>query len=166
MRLLLFSILTACLTTNALASNPAGDHRDIGRETLATNDGWASFSTGTTGGSSAADNQVYTVHNRRELIAALNNGVYPPPSSNPSNVAKIIYVDGVIDANVDDNNQPLVCSDYYRNNYTLEDYLAAYDPAVWGRTRLPVVRLKMLVLLHNRRNKLGSGSESDPTQRL
>jgi pectate lyase len=48
-------------------------------------------------------------------------------------VPKIIYVDGTIDANVDDNNQPLTCSDYFRNGYTLEAYLAAYDPAVWGR---------------------------------
>jgi pectate lyase len=95
MRLLLLSVSIACLTANALLATPAIDHIDLGRETLATNDGWASFSTGTTGGASAADNQVYTVHNRRELIAALNNGVYPPPSSTPSSVAKIIYVDGV-----------------------------------------------------------------------
>ena len=81
-------ILTVCLTANALLAKSAIDHRDLGRETLAPNDGWAAFSTGTTGGASAADNQVYTVHNRRELIAALNNGVYPPPSSNPSNIAE------------------------------------------------------------------------------
>jgi len=130
-------IVTVCLTANALLAKSAIDHRDLGRETLAPNDGWAAFSTGTTGGASAADNQVYTVHNRRELIAALNNGVYPPPSSNPSNIPKIIYVDGVIDANVDDNNQPLICSAYNRNGYTLEAYLAAYDPAVWGRTMVP-----------------------------
>jgi pectate lyase len=53
--------------------------------------------------------------------------------SNPSNEPKIIYVDGVIDMNVDDDNQPLTCEDYYRNGYTLEDFLATYDPAVWGR---------------------------------
>jgi pectate lyase len=34
---------------------------------------------------------------------------------------------------VDDNNQPLACEDYYRDGYTLEAFLAAYDPAVWGR---------------------------------
>ena len=133
MRLLLLAILTASITTNALPAAAAIDHRDLGRETLAANDGWASLSAGTTGGSSAANNQVYTVHNRRELIAALNNGVYPPPSSTPSSVPKVIYVDGVIDANVDDNNQPLIRSDYYRNGYTLEAYLAAYDPAVRPR---------------------------------
>jgi len=34
---------------------------------------------------------------------------------------------------VDDNDQPLSCADYYRDGYSLEAYLAAYDPAVWGR---------------------------------
>ena len=70
--------------------------------------------------------------NRLELVAALNNGVYPP-SSNPSNTPKIIYVSGVIDANVDDDNQPLTCEDYYRNGFTWEAFLAPYDPAVCGR---------------------------------
>jgi len=80
------------------------------------------------------DSQVYVVTNRAELIAALNNGVSSSTSpSNPSNEPKIIYVDGVIDMNVDDNNQPLPCEDYYRDGYTLGAFLAAYDPAVWGR---------------------------------
>ena len=107
---------------------------DLGREVLPPNDGWASFGTGTTGGSQAVPSQVYVVTNRAELIAALNNGVFSSISpSNPSNEAKIIYVDGVIDMNVDDDNQPLTCEDYYRNGYTLEAFLATYDPAVWGR---------------------------------
>src|SRR6266511_2794509 len=133
MRALWALILTACLITATLLAAAAIDHRDPGREILAPNDGWASFSTGTTGGANAADNQVYTVHNRQELIAALNNGIYPPPSSTPSTLPKIIYVDGTIDANVDDNNQPLTCADYFRNGYTLEAYLATYDPAIWGK---------------------------------
>ena len=132
MRILFTLTISVCLIANLLPSIRA-EQRDLGHETLDANDGWASLTTGTTGGSNAATNQIYTVHNRRELVAALNNGVYPPPSSNPSNVPKIIYVDGTIDANVDDNNQPLACTDYQRNGYTLEAYLAAYDPAVWGR---------------------------------
>jgi pectate lyase len=31
----------------------------------------------------------------------------------------------------------LRCEDYYRNGYTIEAFLAAYDPAVWGRTTNP-----------------------------
>jgi pectate lyase len=107
--------------------------RDVGRETLAAGDGWASLGDGTTGGSAAAAHQVYAVRNRQELVAALNDGVYPPASSTPSNAAKIIYVEGTIDANVDDANQPLTCRDYERNGFTIEGFLAAYDPATWGR---------------------------------
>jgi pectate lyase len=123
------------LVLAALSTTPASavHHRDLGRETLAPENGWASTGTGVTGGSSAAPEHVYTVTNRQELVAALNDGVYPPPSSTPSNTPKIIYVQGVIDANVDDNNLPLSCIDYYRNGYTLEAFLATYDPAVWGR---------------------------------
>jgi pectate lyase len=39
--------------------------------------------------------------------------------------------------NVDDDNQPLACKDYYRNDYTLEAFLATYDPDVWGREEEP-----------------------------
>jgi len=111
----------------------AKDKIDLGREVLPENDGWGSSGSGVTGGSEAVLDQIYTVTNRSELIAALNNGVYPPSSSKPSDTPKIIYVSGVIDANVDDNDSPLTCADYYRDGFTLEAFLAAYDPAVWGR---------------------------------
>jgi pectate lyase len=125
----------ACLVAIVAASPTASaSHRDLGRETLDANDGWASSGTGTTGGSAAAPEQVYFVHNRQELVAALHNGVYPPPNAAaPSNEPKIIYVVGTIDGNVDDQNQPLECPDYYRNGFTIEAFLATYDPAVWGR---------------------------------
>jgi pectate lyase len=116
-----------------LVTLDAQSSRDLGRETLDVGDGWASLDAGTTGGSGAAAGQVYTVRTRRELVAALNDGVYPPASNMPSNVPKIIYVDGTIDANVDDDNQPLACADYQRNDFTIEGYLAAFDPATWGR---------------------------------
>ncbi len=127
--IVLFVIAIAAAGTPTMAASD----RNLGTETLAENDGWAALSPGTTGGSLAAADHVYTVTDRQELIAALNDGIYPPPSSTPSAIPKIIYIDGTIDANVDDNNQPLSCEDYYRNGYTLEAFLAAYDPAVWGR---------------------------------
>jgi len=112
----------------------AASRGDLGREVLLPYDGWASTGAGTSGGSQAAPEQVYVVTNRAELIAALNNGVFTSTSpSNPSNEPKIIYVSGTLDMNVDDNNQPLTCVDYYRDGYTLEAFLAAYDPEVWGR---------------------------------
>src|SRR6266542_886111 len=110
MRALWALILTACLITATLLAAAAIDHRDPGREILAPNDGWASLSTGTTGGANAADNQEYTVHIRQELLHTLNKGFYPSPSSTPSTFISIIYVDGTIDANVDDNDQPLACA--------------------------------------------------------
>ena len=136
MRLLRTFIHATCWVAIFAASSTASAtlRRDLGREVLEPNDGWASEGAGTTGGSAAAPEQIYFVHNRKELVAALNDGIYPPPSpSAPSNAPKIIYVVGTIDGNVDDDNQPLVCTDYYRDGYTLEAFLATYDPAVWGR---------------------------------
>jgi len=89
---------------------------DVGRETLATGDGWASTPPGTTGGSAASDANVFTVTNRAQLVAALG----PSGSTTP----RIIKVQGTIDGNVDDANNPLTCPDYYRSGYTLEGYLA------------------------------------------
>jgi pectate lyase len=122
----------ACLLAGVAAH--ANNQRDLGRETLHPENGWAASGSGVTGGSAAVDAQSYTVTNRAELIAALNNGVSSPTSpSNPSNEPKIIYVQGTIDANVDDANSPLACTDYYRDGFTIEQFLATYDPAVWGR---------------------------------
>jgi pectate lyase len=126
--------LVLAAMTAANAARMRGQERDLGREVLAADDGWAASGAGTTGGAAALPNQVFVVRNRAELIAALNNGIPSSTSpSNPSNEPKIIYVDGVIDGNVNDDNQPLACQDYYQNGYTLEAFLAAYDPATWGR---------------------------------
>ena len=134
MRITSVRIATLVVTATVLAvATHAGPPRDVGRETLAAGDGWASAGAGTTGGSAAAPDHIYTVKNRRELVAALNDGVYPPASNAPSNAPKIIYVEGTIDANVDDDNGPLTCADYARNGFTIEAFLAAYDPATWGR---------------------------------
>jgi pectate lyase len=114
---------------------------NLERETLAPDDGWAAFGAGTTGGSLALDDQIYTVTTRAELIAALNNGVPSSTSpSNPSNVPKIIRVQGTIDFNVDDANQPLACEDYFRPDtttgamFSYAAFEAAFDPnGPWGR---------------------------------
>jgi pectate lyase len=131
-------LIFAALVCMAASYAHAHSQPDIGRETLHPQNGWAASGSGVTGGSAAVPEQVYTVTNRRELIAALNNGVPSSSSpSNPSNEPKIIYVKGTIDANVDDENNPLACTDYYTNGYTLESFLATYDPAVWGREEEP-----------------------------
>ena len=118
-------VLKSMVVVAALVSAAAGaDKRDLGRETLAPGDGWGSFSTGATGGAAAEDDHVYVVHDRQGLVAALANRSATP---------KIIQVEGTIDANVDDDGRPLTCDDYARNGYSLDAFLAAYDPAVWGR---------------------------------
>jgi pectate lyase len=128
----LITCFVALLIVLGQLSSPARAAEDpklaLGRETLPANDGWASATTGATGGSAADADHVFIVTNRQQLLAALNNADPTP---------KIIYIKGAIDANVDDNNQPLTCADYERNGYTLEAYLAAYDPAVWGRSARP-----------------------------
>lgn len=124
--------MTAAATIGALAllvagalpasAGGGGDHRyDVGRQTLAADDGWGSAGAGTTGGSTASDENVLTVTNRAELVAAV-----------AGDEPKIVYVRGTIDANTDDAGNPLSCEDYARDGYTLEAYLAAYDPEVWG----------------------------------
>ncbi|HEU4328873.1 MAG TPA: pectinesterase family protein [Roseiflexaceae bacterium] len=102
--------------------------QSLGRQTLPANDGWAASGAGTTGGAAAAADRVFVVSNRQQLVAALANADPTP---------KIIYVRGTIDGNVDDAGQPLTCDSYAAPGYSLAAYLAAYDPAVWGRSARP-----------------------------
>jgi pectate lyase len=106
----------------------------LGRQTLPADDRWAASGAGTTGGSAADAAHVTVAHNRAELIAALGgdaatNGLNATP--------KIVYVSGKIDMSVDANNKPLSCAAYADPEYSLDAFLAAYDPAVWGRTAKP-----------------------------
>src|SRR6185436_5818905 len=114
----------SCLAEPAAFQEPTPTADDLAHETLPANDGWGSFSSGTTGGSAATADHVYTVTNRQELVAALAAAGTAP---------KIVFVSGTIDGNVDANNAPLPCSAYEAPGYSLDAYLATYDPAVWGR---------------------------------
>jgi pectate lyase len=106
----------------------------LGRQTLPTNDGWAADGTGTTGGSTADAAHVFVAHNRAELVAALGGD----NTTNATNaIPKIIYLAGRIEANVDDGNNPLSCAGYADPEYSLDAFLAAYDPAVWGTATKP-----------------------------
>src|SRR4030095_14164686 len=119
-------IVAACVVTLA-GSLASAKQRDLGRETLAVGDGFASLGDGVTGGAAADADHVFVVRTRNELATAL--------VAAPTGAPRIIYVDGTLDANVDDDNAPLACTDYYRNGYTLEAFVAFYDPAgPWGPT--------------------------------
>ncbi|GAA0529728.1 pectate lyase [Paractinoplanes ferrugineus] len=91
----------------------------LGRQTLPADDGWAAAGPGTTGGSAAA--AVSVVHDRDELVAAV-----------AGDAAKIVYVSGRIDMMAGQS-----CSALADPGYDLPGFLAAYDPAVWGRAAKP-----------------------------
>ena len=127
-RILAYSLsIGFLLFGTAWAASPV----EPGREILPANDGWASVPTaalpqGTTGGSAATAARTVTVTSRRELLAAL---------AWPDATPKLIHVKGTIDLNVDDNNNPLTCLNYYQPDpatgemYSLHAFLAMYDPA-------------------------------------
>ncbi|MFF5368829.1 polysaccharide lyase family 1 protein [Streptomyces sp. NPDC013187] len=100
--------------------------RDIGRDTLPANDGWAAEGAGTTGGAAADADHVYTVTDRAGLVRALDGG---------SDTPKIIKIAGTIDANTDDDGDRLDCADYATGGYALKKYLAVYDPRTWGSAK-------------------------------
>jgi pectate lyase len=98
----------------------------IARQVLPAGDGWASATTGTTGGAAAPRTSVLTVRTREQLAQAV-----------AGDKPKIVFVSGRIDANTDATGRRLTCQDYARDGYTLERYLQAYDPEVWGREEEP-----------------------------
>jgi pectate lyase len=114
----------ACVAALA-ATGTSAEQRDLGREILAANDGFASLGEGVTGGADADADHVFVVRNRAALAAALAAG--------PAGASRIVYVDGTIDANVDEENNQLTCEDYYRGGYTLDGFLDFYNPeGPWG----------------------------------
>jgi pectate lyase len=105
-----------------VTAGPAEAHgHDPGRVVLGAHDGWGA---GTTGGAAAARGDVHPVSKRSELVAAL--------ASHPG-APKIVYVRGTIEGNVDARDRPMSCDDFADPGYTLPAYLAAYDPATWGK---------------------------------
>jgi pectate lyase len=112
-------VLTAAGVTLPASSPASASPRVplLARQALAANDGWASAGTGTTGGSAADAAHVFVVRTRDELATAV-----------AGDVPKIVLVAGRIDANGAN-----TCADYADPEYSLEQFLATYDPAVWGR---------------------------------
>ncbi|WP_367324068.1 polysaccharide lyase family 1 protein [Streptomyces sp. HUAS ZL42] len=124
MRLRHLSVATALLGVMCIPAQ--AEARDISRDTLAPDDGWAAYGTGTTKGAAADDAHVFTVTTRAELVRALDGG---------SDTPKIIKIAGTVDADTDDEGHHLDCADYATDGYSLRKYLAAYDPRTWGAAR-------------------------------
>ncbi|MFJ7180718.1 hypothetical protein ACIQXA_30975 [Streptomyces massasporeus] len=112
-------LTVACSLLGVLCVPVHAEARDIGRDTLPANDGWAAEGTGTTGGAAADDAHVFTVTDRAGLVRALDGG---------SDTPKIINIAGTNDADTDDGDR-LDCADHATGGYTLKKYLAAYDPS-------------------------------------
>ncbi|MFC4501879.1 MULTISPECIES: pectate lyase family protein [Streptomyces] len=123
-RLRRITVATAVLGVLCVPAH--AEARDISRDTLPADDGWAAYGSGTTGGAAADDAHVHTVTSRAELVRALDNG---------SDTPKIIKIAGTIDAGTDDDGRHLDCADYATDGYALKKYLAAYDPRTWGSAK-------------------------------
>ncbi|WP_107417958.1 polysaccharide lyase family 1 protein [Streptomyces sp. CB03238] len=106
------TVLVLSLTAPAHATSP-----DLGRQTLAVGDGWASEGAGTTGGAAADAAHTRTVRTWAEFKAALAVGGTAP---------KIIRVVGTLNATEGG------CEAFEADGYDFTRYLADYDPAVWG----------------------------------
>ncbi|MEU1274142.1 polysaccharide lyase family 1 protein [Streptomyces sp. NPDC005799] len=103
---------------------------DLYHRTLAAKDGWASSGSGTTGGAKADSAHTFTVSTRAQLVKALGSVSDTAP--------RIIKVKGTIDANNDASGKKLTCANYAAGTgYSLASYLKAYDPATYGRSKLP-----------------------------
>jgi pectate lyase len=134
---LVFSPVAVPDQASAAPPSPSGVSRAalrLARTPLAANDGWAAADGGTTGGAAADGAHIAVAHNRAELIAALGgdalgNGANATP--------KIVFVSGRISMSTDATGAPLSCAAYADPAYDLDAFLAAYDPAVWGRTAKP-----------------------------
>lgn len=116
--------------------------------------GWASTGGGTTGGTGATAARTYTVTNRNELVQALyGNGATIADDGSVTgtldNAAKIIYISGTIDLNVDRLLRSYTADEYIRSSCASAQYgffsetqlsaayQAAYRPSVWGNASVP-----------------------------
>jgi pectate lyase len=120
----------AAVPAPAQASAAGAPEERLARQVLPANDGWAAEGAGTTGGSAATEENVFVVRNRAELIAALGGD---NATNGRNTTPAVIIVDGRVHGNVDDANQPLSCADIADPAFSLPAFLAAYDPATWGR---------------------------------
>ncbi|MEU9061865.1 pectate lyase [Streptomyces sp. NPDC048430] len=126
------AVVTGCASLALAVSLPAqaSSHhgKGIERAVLPSGDGWAAAEGSTTGGSKATPDHIYTVSNRAELIAAFEEAGDAP---------KIVRIAGTVHGNSDAAGTPIGCEACQQDGYTLEKYLAAYDPAVWGTDAVP-----------------------------
>ncbi|MFF3328575.1 polysaccharide lyase family 1 protein [Streptomyces sp. NPDC002888] len=124
------AVVAAGVGAGVVVMNANAAPVDLFHQTLAAKDGWASSGTGTTGGAKADAAHTFTVSTRAQLVKALGSATDTTP--------RIIQVKGTIDANTDDAGKKLTCANYSSGTgYSLSAYLKDYDPATYGRSKLP-----------------------------
>ncbi|QWB26428.1 MULTISPECIES: polysaccharide lyase family 1 protein [Streptomyces] len=116
------ALLVGCtaLVLSLSGTGAQAQARDVARQTLGANDGWGAYGTGTSGGAAADAAHVYTVTTWEQFKAALKDGGTAP---------RIIKVKGMIDA------VSQGCEAFEAEGYDFQQYLADYDPAVWGHDK-------------------------------
>ena len=96
--------------------------------------GWATMEGGTTGGARAGEGAIHVVSDRASLIAALGGD----NASNATNdIPAIIFLSGTIDLAADESGRSLTAADFADPAYDRDAYIAAYDPATYGRDKDP-----------------------------
>lgn len=116
------SVVVAMPTAPARAVGAEAKKMQVGRQVLPANDGWAAAAPGTTGGAAASEENVFVVHDRAGLVAAV-----------AGDAPKIVYVRGAVNGFEAADGTLLSCADLADPEYDLDAYLAAYDPQIWGR---------------------------------
>ncbi len=122
-------VVGAAPAATASVVGEVGKTRNLGRQVLAPNDGWAAAQGGTTGGAAAGAQHVYHVNTWQEFRAALGGA-----NARGDTTARIVYVHGMLDANLRTANGDVDCAAYEAAGFDMQDYLDAFDPAVWGTT--------------------------------
>ncbi|MET8981252.1 polysaccharide lyase family 1 protein [Streptomyces sp. NPDC004539] len=124
------AVVAAGVGAGVFVLNANAGAADLYHQTLAAKDGWASYGSGTTGGAKADAAHTFTVSTRAQLVKALGSVSDKTP--------RIIKIKGTVDANTNDAGKKLGCADYASGTgYSLTSYLKAYDPATYGRKKLP-----------------------------
>ncbi|MFK0169872.1 polysaccharide lyase family 1 protein [Streptomyces sp. NPDC090306] len=119
------ALLAGCTALVLAATGPATAHSRGGahhppapaRQVLPAGDGWASSTTGTTGGAAADAAHVHTVATWAEFKAAL---------AEPGTAPRIVRIKGIIDAEAEG------CAAFAVPGYDFDAYLAKYSPENWG----------------------------------
>ena len=123
------SVAAVMMAACATVSPPPTQSLKSAQQAQHANDGWGAAEGPVTGGSRADKAHIYRVTNRAQLAQALMAGSGKPAAATP----KVIWVEGPIDLSVDDDNRPLVESDYRDAAFNWDEYARAFDPQTWGK---------------------------------